>query len=210
MRLGLAGLPETTWSLSPIEARHTELAFGPTGDALWSAGLVAVSKTGALRPFVEPGPTLARARHGSPVTSGTRLVLLSEVSGPLAELRLAVDAVAPTELVVLESSDGSVVWTASIDAGTPGMSPAVDAAGNVFVTAADGVLRAFQATGAPLFDVPLPIASDGIEDVALTVTPEGVVVAIARGRVFGVKSLAPISGSSWPRHRRDNLSTGHR
>ncbi|MCK6547301.1 PQQ-binding-like beta-propeller repeat protein [Myxococcota bacterium] len=210
VRLGLAGLPETTWSLSPIEARHTELAFGPSGDALWSAGLVSVSKTGELRPLFEAGPTIARARHGSPVTSGTRLVLVSDAAGPLAELRLALEDVRPSELVVLEDADGSIVWTAPLDAGAPGMSPAIDAAGNVYVAAGDGVLHAFQATGTPLFEVPLPITSDGIEDVALTVTPEGVVVAIARGRVFGVKSFAPISGSSWPRHRRDNLSTGHR
>jgi outer membrane protein assembly factor BamB len=113
-------------------------------------------------------------------------------------------------LTSVTATTGAVAWSVPLPAPAARMSPVVDLQGNVFVTTADGRLYAFSSAGTFIFAHDLPVGLDALDDVALTITPEGVVVAVGRGRVFGVQSIAPLGISSWPRHRRDNFSTGHR
>jgi outer membrane protein assembly factor BamB len=207
VRFGLINLPDTTWASSPILARRSELAFGPGEEILWTDGLIAVSRVGAVRTLVDRNFDGDPVEAGSPVTFGDRVILVEHN----ATIGLGWGGFGLGDrLVALDLDTREIVYRTELSGRARRMGLAVDLAGNAFVLTHDGVLHALQPDGEPLFDAPLPVVSEALERIALGITPEGVVVAIAEGRVFGVQSELRLANSSWPRHRRDNLGTGHR
>ena len=90
------------------------------------------------------------------------------------------------------------------------MSPVLDQNGVLYLIANNSLLRAVDSDGNTVFELGLPIASLGEEPIALGLYPRGVLTLAAQGRVIGVQTNASIAATPWPRHRRDNLSTGHR
>lgn len=213
-RFGLANLPETTWASSSVPAKRTELAFGPGDEVLWTSGLIAVSREGVVRSLFERSFEDDPIESGSPVTfANTAIFVESAAAVGLRGLRGLPGWGAEgmgDRLVSIDLSTGEVIYRADLNGRAKRMSPAVDLGGTAYVLTQDGVLHAIDASGASYFDAPLPVTGDALERAALGITPEGVVVSIAAGRVFGVQSPAPLANSTWPRHRRDNLSTGHR
>jgi hypothetical protein len=209
VRFGLAAFPNTTWSSSDILARRTQLAFGPGSEVLWSNGLISLTKNGEVRTLYEPiFDTENPLETGSPVTFMNRALIIEKNTaiGSSGWGGLGFG----DRLLAIDLDSGEVVFRSDLVSRAKRMSPAVDLAGTSYVLTEDGMLRAFDLEGAPFFAIPLPLEGDRVENVALGITPGSVVVGISAGRVFGVQSEQPLANSSWPRHRRDNLSTGHK
>ena len=206
IRFGVGAVPGDTWSSSEVDAARTDLAIGSSSEVLWSAGLVRVGKTGTPLPII-PAPLDPAGIHaGAPLAVGDKIyVVVRREDAP---------SFAPGgtyHLLTLTASTGEELSDVVFAEPVVGMSPVVDVAGNVFVLTSDGALFGFTEAGAPLFIVDLPIdTSLRIDDIALAITSKGAVVGVAGGRAFSVQSNLPMSGAAWPRHRRDNLATGHR
>ncbi len=208
IRFGVGAVPGDTWSSGEIEAARTDLAIGEASAVWWSAGLQSFTKDGV--PFgLVPAPLDPAAVHaGAPVAAGpyVHVVVRREDTSTLA--------FAPGgtyHLLTITASTGETVSDIMFTDPVVGMSPVLDAAGNVFVLTGAGTLFAFTALGQPIFFAELPIdTSRRLDDIALGITSKGVVVGAAGGHAFGVQSILPMSGAAWPRHRRDNLATGHR
>lgn len=209
-RFGLDGLPETSWSTSGVLAEHTELALGPAGQVIWTVGVLSVGRRGELSPLLDAGPEEPLPAAGSPVFFGADLFVLRTPAGASPTSGLGATLGPRPALLSLDSTTGDVLTEVELAEPAVRMSPAIDLGGVAFVATSGGLLQAIAPGGTPFFETPLPIASDSIEGVTISITPRGTVIAIAAGRVFGVRSVAPLANSSWPRHRRDNLSTGHR
>ena len=75
------------------------------------------------------------------------------------------------------------------------------------MTAVVTVSRRIAASAERLFDAWLDPKSLAVWMRRDGSAPSG---AVADRRVFGVQSREALSNSSWPKHRRDNLATGHR
>ncbi len=209
IRFGIDGLPDTTWSSSSVFAGHTEVGLGRQSEVLWTAGLLSIGRTGAPTILRTPPENPLLLERGSPVVNGDQIVFVeARASDPDNGLGLVSEAA--YRLMSITATTGAETWSVDLSAAAARMSPVVDLQHNVFVTTANGKLWAFSGVGQFLFAYHLPVGPDALEGVALTITPGGVVVAVGRGRVFGVQSIAPLGISSWPRHRRDNFSTGHR
>lgn len=205
-RFGLRNLPETTWASTPIAARRSDLAFGPGEEILWTDGLVAVDRLGALRTVIDRDPAIDAVETGSPVTYMNRAIVVEHNPA----IGLLWGGFGGDHLVSIDLDTGEVVYRVELSGRARTMTPAIDLQGTAYVVTHEGVMHAIDREGRPIFDAALPVFGEALEHVALGITPEGVVVGVAEGRVFGVQSVAPLSNSSWPRNRRDNLGTGHR
>jgi hypothetical protein len=93
----------------------------------------------------------------------------------------------------------------------------VDAAGNTFVLTDDGTLHGFDPNGIEIMTTVLSSSTTvGAAPLArwspasITIGPTAIIMSVAAEHIFGVQNGAGIANSPWPRHRRDNLSTGHR
>jgi hypothetical protein len=211
VRFGLDNMPEASWSTSGFPAAHTELAF-LNEQVLWTDGLLAFGRTGGVTTLLgQPAVTAPQIDSGSPIVAGPHVLVVRPTTSSSTVMNLAPS---PTsvgyEIVSLDASQDQVHWAAPLGATALGMSPAADLAGNVFLATADGVLHAWDMDGHPIFATPLPVGGSVVDHIALGVSPAHAVVAVANRRVFGVQSVGPLGSSTWPRHRRDNLSTGHR
>lgn len=208
VRYGVTG-PSSTWVSSATTATHTELALGFDGYSFWTHGLVRVAREGTSERWLPP--LAAPAQSGAPALSGDRLFLLRPVNLP---------APGQSDELVALAGDGAELFRVPLGVSAPRMSPAVDALGNVYVAGSDGRLRAYDEAGQAVLiteldpeDVPMSLgATSGLplERVSVAITFSGTVVVVADGHVFGVQSTIPPAAAPWPRHRRDNLSTGHR
>lgn len=213
VRFGIEGVTGGSWSATATSATPSELALGPTGQVIWTQGLIAVTSSGTLSQIL-PGD-LARTlpfESGAPVLAADGRLMWSRPVLPPAPAGFLLGGTAPYQMLALDwsrSSTSPVSWDVLLPASAEGSSPVVDAAGNTFVLTRDGVLSAFDPRGGPLFELALPLEV-GDDHLALGISTDRVVVFAADGRVIGVQSTSGLAGSSWPRHRRDNLSTGHR
>lgn len=208
IRFGVGAVPGDTWSSGEIDAARTDLAIGERNEVWWSAGLLSFSKNGVPLALV-PAPTDPDAVHaGAPVAAGpyVHVVVRREDTSTLG--------FAPGgtyHLLTITATSGETVNDIMFTDPLVGMSPVVDLAGNVFVLTGTGKLFGFTARGIPMLLAELPIGGSGrLDDVALGITSKGAIVGAAGGHAFGVQSINSMSGAAWPRHRRDNLSTGHR
>ncbi|MCB9646417.1 MAG: hypothetical protein H6730_07425 [Deltaproteobacteria bacterium] len=208
IRFGLEGLPETTWSTSRVGAVESDLAIGQAGEVLWTAGLYSISRHGEVDVLLAPANDPAVIETGPPVLTSARIyVVVRREDAPSA----GPGAPGGTfHLLALTSSTGATVFDRVLPARAVRMSPAVDREGNVFVLLEDGEARGYAPDGSALFAVSLPVSSEALAAVTVTLSPDAVLVAAIEDAIFGVQSVAPLDFSAWPRHRRDNLSTGHR
>jgi hypothetical protein len=209
IRFGVDGLPDTTWSSSHVLAGHTDVGLGTESQVLWTAGLLSIDRTGQATTLEAPPEDPLLLDRGAPVVNGREIVFVeARALEPPVGSNLVSEA--SYHLTSVTATTGETVWSFPLPAPAARMSPVVDFQGNVFVATADGRIWAFTSGGSFVFSHALPVGLDELEHVALTITAGGVVVAVGRGRVFGVQSIAGLGLSSWPRHRRDNFSTGHR
>ncbi len=199
IRFGVDALPDTTWVTTGTVGPASDLGLGPDGEVYWTRGLVRVDRRGGL---VGLAPAGGRSPRGAPVIDGDRVLVLR--ASPDAA---GADGDAADELVET-SSTGEIRWRRFLGAPAPGASPSLDAAGNVFVVDGRGVLQGLRANGEPALIRELGFTP--VHPVATTVSFRSVVIVVGPDRVIGVQGVAPISASTWPRRRRDNLSTGHR
>jgi outer membrane protein assembly factor BamB len=202
VRFGLEAQPRGSWSTASSSTAPTELALGPNGEVTWTDGLVQVSARGERRTLLGPTPI---ARDGAPIVGGAgRVYMVRPRDGALGG-----------DLVVLDPSRSAtttpVVWTRSIGGqGAAGLAPARDAQGVTYVATRDPALLAFAPDGRPVFVTALPVPLARDERISVTVTPRQKIVLVGRDHLIGVQGVAGLEASSWPRHRRDNLSSGHR
>lgn len=207
-RFGVTG-PSSTWASSATTAVHTELALGFDGFSFWTHGLVRVDREGVAERLL--APVSRPASSGAPALSGERIFVLQPMNLPLAP---------PGDELVCLGADGQRLFSTPLGVTAPRMSPAVDALGQVYVVGSDGRLRAYDESGQAILlteldpgDVPMNLAATSglpLERVSVAIAFSGTIVIVADGHVFGVENLIPPAAAPWPRHRRDNLSTGHR
>jgi outer membrane protein assembly factor BamB len=216
VRFGIDGLAMGTWSTTATAARSTEIALGADGDVIWSEGLIAVSMHGDLAHLLPPDRRAPRAPFvsGSPIVHKDGLLLFAYPTIAQLPPGLGFLPAAGYELMALSPVRTSTLprlrWTARLSASAEASSPAADAEGNVFVFTRDGAISAFSSEGMPVFRTELPIDAAGADRVSMAISPQRVVVVALDRTVIGVQSTAGLATSPWPRHRRDNLSTGHR
>lgn len=198
VRFGLDGLPETTWSSNTQAAVHTDLALGGAGEVLWSAGLIALSRTGSSAPYLSPPQDPLRIEMGAPVLDRERVFSIVQ------------DEAETFFLVAQTATTGTSLFEIELPSPALQMTPVIDARGNVFCALQDGRVVGYDPDGQLMLQLFLPLDALVSEPLALTLTSERVVIVMTQQTVFGIQSLNTLSTSSWPRHRRDNLSTGHR
>ncbi len=207
-RFGVTG-PGSTWSTSATTAVHTELALGFDGLTFWTHGLMKVSREGVSSRLLSP--IAPPVQSGSPVLSGDLVFVLRPVTDPSSP---------PGDALWCLDTDGEPIYQAPLGALATRMSPAIDAAGRVYVVSNDGVLRAYDPMGRTVLATdldPSGVPSNlrarfgpPLSRVGVAIAYSGTVVVFANGYVFGVQSQTPPAAAPWSRHRRDNLSTGHR
>ena len=198
-RLGIDGVPNGTWATSEVLAARTDLALGLDGEVLW-AGFTSIDRRGNVSPLTALPPDPTRLRTGAPVTFGD--VVYAIVERPQDGGR--------QHLVALTSTGGPARFELELPGPTIQHSPTVDAQGRVYLVTAQGDLLIVSSAGRTLLQTPLPMASTPVEGVALTLTARGILLVIAGDTLMGVRGVAGLANSSWPRSRRDNLSTSHR
>lgn len=197
VRFGLEGLPETTWSSTPVVADHTEVAIGFDGLVFWTNGLISITRNGAVSRL------LARS---SPMLDTGSPILFQEHAFVVEHLNDG------TDVLTRVQNGGDVDWRFTLPRGARRVSAAVDGAGRAYIVSSDGVLRVLDEGGAPVIEtvltaVPSPNAFEGS---SIAIAPDGFAVIVGEGRVSAVETRTSLANSSWPRHRRDNLSTGQR
>jgi len=188
---------------------HTDLALGPNGEVLWSAGLVSLSRTGSAALYLPPPTEPLALEAGAPVLDRERVFSVVRREAPPPEE----PGVLPGGrffLVAKTATTGEDRYEVELPARAVQTSPAVDREGNVFLLLEDGRVVGYDADGRLMMQLGLPLDTLVDEPIALTLTAERVLVVVTQQTVFGVQSIQPLSSSAWPRHRRDNLSTGHR
>lgn len=209
VRFGLTGLPETTWSSHTTQAVHTDLALGQQGEVLWSAGLISLSRTGSSAPYLPAPSNPIALEAGAPVVDHNRVLSIVRRDSPIPDGPGALPG-GTFHLVAQTATTGQTLFEVQLPDRAIQMTPTVDFEGNVFCALEDGRIVGYTPEGAMLMQLQLPLDTLVGEPIALTLTPERVLVVVTQQTVFGVQSLNTLSSASWPRHRRDNLSTGHR
>jgi len=204
-RIARFGVSEgLSWATTGTRTAGSDLALGPQGEVLWTRGLLRIATDGTAS-VIDPRVDVSRA--GSPALSDRHAYFTRRVPASFGPSLLAggheLAAYALTGTV-------GIAWTADLAGTAGGMSPVADARGRAFVLSYDGVLHAFEPDGRTLFAHRLPEDRRPSRPTALALSFDRVVVVVSARGVVGVQSDAPIAASAWPRHRRDNLSTGHR
>lgn len=206
VRFGLEGLPETSWSTSASSTISTELSLSGAGEALWTHGLTRVTTAGRATTVLPPAPV--GAVGAALVGRRSRLFVVRPVDAPEPALASS------WSLWAIDTSSTTVTttqaWSAPLVGRAEAITPALDAAGVVYVATADGTLVAIDADGQVIFRTASGISLADAAEVALGITPRGAVVLSGEGRVLAIRGAGPLAGTPWPRHRRDNLSSGHR
>ena len=200
VRLGILGVPNGTWSSTEIAAVRTDFALGAGGEVLWAAGLTSIDRQGQPVLLLPPPEDPGAIRSGSPVTHRDVVYALVRAS----------DEPVRDRLLALTATTGATVFDVDLPGPTIQHSPAVDTSGSVYVVTADGELVVVSAAGQILAQAPLPITETPLEGIALTLNSRGFLLIRSGDNLFGVRGISGLSNSSWPRHRRDNLSTSHR
>lgn len=226
--------PPFFWSSFEFDALASDLAISDEGDVWWSAGLMSIDKDGAstvlyaapLDPTVDPAtrhlgaPVIGRD-HVYVVARIDRLSPMSLDEAPGGEFRLL--AFRLEDRVLVRDIPLQVPGTGE-PARAVELSPVVDSSGRVFVLLEEGWLLGYRLTPNP--DDPQAPLDEAVElvmqspeltfdpsdakSVSLTITPSGVIVFALGDRIIGIQSNATLDNSAWPRHRRDNFSTGRR
>ena len=210
VRFGVTGT-SGTWSSSELEVVRTDVALGDRGQVLWSAGLVAVDRSGEPRQLLAPPPDAEAIELGAPVVDRGRIYMVLRRGGVVPPTPGPSFAPGGTyHLLALTASTGATIYDVELPGTAAQVTPVVDALGNVFVVTGEGQVIGANPQGDALFSAALPLGPASASALSLTVTPQRVLVVVSQGRVFGVQSVAPLGISTWPRHRRDNLSTSHR
>jgi hypothetical protein len=200
VRFGLSNLENTSWSVEPLEATRSELALGPDGEVFWTVGLVRVSKHG-MGALLFPASTPSDAvDYASPVIGRNEVCAYrAQTSTETVELAcIRIDGEPGARPPIVLDSDAKR------------FAPVFDQEDVLYTLSSDGRLLGFDAQADILLETSLASFAPFPLRLALTISPDGVILAVLQDRIVGVQSRAPLSGSSWPRHRRDNLSTGHR
>ena len=207
-RFGLDNAPGTSWSSSATIAAGSEISIDRTSRVLWTPGLLAVTRDGRFEELVRPAPGTEVVSAGAALALGDRIVWVA----PRDSAGLPGPSVAPPSGydLVASSTSGATIWVAPLSASAEGMSPTADITGNIFVLTFDGRLNGFGSDGRTLFTTALSIDPEQMTPTAVAISFASDIVIIGPDRVVAVRGLAPMSGAAWPRHRRDNLSTGHR
>ncbi len=200
LRLGIEGVPDRTWTSTTQDAVRTDLAIGVDGEVLWGAGLVSIDRTGVEQTLVEPPLDPELIQVGSPVTFDDRVFVI--VRHPDDDQR--------DYLLALTASTGVSQFEVALPGPTIQHSPAVDAFGQVYVVTADGDLVVVAPDGRFEFETELPLTSTPTSGLALTLTSRGFVVVAADDQLLFILGDGSLANSSWPRARRDNLSTSNR
>ena len=198
VRLGIDGVPGGSWSSSTIDGLRTDLALGPDGEVLWAAGLTRIDRQGELLSLLPPPNDPNNIRSGSPITFDTRVYALVQSTG------------GPATLVALTSTGGPTLFELPLPGPTIQHSPVVDAAGQVYLVTSEGHVLIVSPQGQIALESPLPLTSTPVEGITLTLTSRGFLLLAAEDTLFSIKGVNRLANSSWPRHRRDNLSTSHR
>ncbi|MBX2812605.1 MAG: hypothetical protein KTR25_12375 [Myxococcales bacterium] len=198
VRLGIDGVVSGSWSTGQLVAAQNDIALGAAGEVLWTIGLTRVQRRGTLSVLAPPSPTLELRATGSPIVFGP-WVITQETNAQASGGRL-----------IARTFDGNEAFSIPVDAIAPTTSPVVDQRGNIFVLDATGTVRAYDSAGAPLFATPLEPQPSSVERVTLTMTPLQLLVVAVDETVYGLKGVAELADSPWPKHRRDLFGTGHR
>lgn len=213
VRFGIEGVPGGSWSTTATASQRTEVAIGPSGEVIWTQGLISVRSPGVLSPLLDDPVRGLAFDSGAPVIRGDGVVVWSRPV-PLAPM-IAPGVLPPNEfeLVAVElprttTASADVLWRVPLTASAEGSSPAIDSTDRTFIVTKDGLLSQFRDDGELAFALELPITD--FDRVSVGISHERIVVIAADGKIIGVQATAGLAGSSWPRHRRDNLSTGHR
>ena len=178
VRFGLEGLPETTWSSSSVSAVETDLALGQDGEVLWTAGLYAIDRRGALEVVLAPADDPAVIEAGPPIVTQDRIYLVvRRDDGPLGGAGAAPGG--SCHLLALTSSTGQTAFERALPARAVRMSPAVDLEGNVFVVLEDGQVRGYRPDGRAAYALTLPVDGAQLEALSVTLAPDEVLVVIA-------------------------------
>ncbi len=209
VRFGLVGLPDTTWSSNTAQGVHTDLAIGQGGEVLWSAGLLTLSRTGSSAAYLAPPSDPLALEAGAPVVDHDRIYSILRRPTPVPDGLGALPG-GDFHLIAQTATTGVEIFDVQLAARAVQLTPAVDFEGNVFCMLEDGRVVGYAPDGQLMMQLQLPLDTLVDEPLALTLTPERVLIVITQQTVFGVQSLNTLSSSAWPRHRRDNLSTGHR
>ena len=200
VRLGIRGVANGTWASTEITAVHTDFAIGADGEVLWAAGLTSIDRRGQPLLLVPPPDDPGTIRSGSPVTH--RDVVYTLVRRP--------DDPGRDHLLALTATTGATVFERPLPGPTIQHSPVVDAAGSVYVVTSEAELVVVSADGQLLAQSPLPLTATPLEGVALTLNSRGFLLLRVDEQLIGIRGISGLSSSSWPRHRRDSLSTSHR
>ncbi|MFO0727203.1 MAG: hypothetical protein U1E65_25720 [Myxococcota bacterium] len=208
VRFGLGGLPATSWSTSLSSTTATELAIGVGGRAFWTVGLTSVTSGGRALTLVPPTRPF---RGGSPVVRGqSTLSVILPLDLP------ALDGAGEPGFQVVSvrsttTATGSpILWSTPIPGSVDASSPTLDRDENIYFVTRDPAMIELDRFGGLVFRTQLPFAVTSTHAVALGITDHAKIVVISDGRVSAVQGEGTLLPSAWPRHRRDNLSTGHR
>ncbi|MBK8013620.1 MAG: hypothetical protein IPK13_19990 [Deltaproteobacteria bacterium] len=209
IRLGIEGLANNSWATSATAALRSDLAIGDRGRVFWSSGLKRIEKDGEMLSFLVPTSTAAAGLIGAPILGAEKLFVVGPTSPGLEAFESGRDAV-PLSLQTFDFS-GRLLWSFELPQVSRRIVPALDDAGTVFFIDETPRLYALKEhDGLLLFqtDLPEPLTPSGA--VSMGLTPGGIAVIVVDERVVGVRAVSGLAHSAWPRHRRDNLSTGHR
>ncbi|MEL7239184.1 MAG: hypothetical protein AAGK78_10000, partial [Planctomycetota bacterium] len=196
---GIDGVPDGTWSSFEVGAVRTEIALGEDGEVIWAGGETSIDRQGSPLPLGVPPDDPSTIRRGAPITFDSTIYFL--VDGPEGP---------GSRLVARTATTGAEEFDLELPDATIQHSPAVDAGGRVYLITAEGNLLIVSRQGAVIFETTVPLISTPLEGVSLTLTSRGFILLTADDALISIRGLTGLAASSWPRHRRDNLSTGHR
>ncbi|MCB9654999.1 MAG: PQQ-binding-like beta-propeller repeat protein [Deltaproteobacteria bacterium] len=211
VRIGIEGLANNSWATSATNALRSDIAISDRGRVFWSGGLRRIEKDGEMLTLAVPTSTASAGLTGTPILGLEQLFIV----GP-ASLSAAPDALGRDDSearISLQTFDfsGQKLWHFEPEKARRRIAPALDDAGTVFLVDDTPRLYALaQRDGSLLFQTDLPGTFELSDAVSLGVTPGGIALVILDNQVVGVRALSGLAHTAWPRHRRDNLSTGHR
>ncbi len=205
VRFGLDGLPEGTWSSTEIPALRSDLSLQGDGRILWSAGLLALTRTGAAVPLIQPNNDPIGVDQGAVVEGPDVLYMVVPKGQSTANPGILPGSV--YSLMALDPTTGEERWAVELAGGALRATPVVAATGTVFVLTQDGFVRGYSAAGDSVFETDTELSGEA--DASLTITPDGVIVGTLQGHIFGLRWQGGLATTSWPRHRSDNFASGH-